>query len=419
MEPRCARQETVLSYQEFLDNYLLPNIPVILGPALVQDWSAIRKWRRDGTIDWDHLSAVYGDSEVTVANCSTRDFSDQQRELMLFRDVVSLWQSGAGEDLYVKDWHLARQLAAPSGPALAPELSSRAQGSSEPFYTTPAIFRDDWMNAYYAAHTADDFRFVYAGPAGTFTPLHRDVYASYSWSTNVAGRKRWWLFPPVQTPLLFRKGREAHAEVAFDVRDVDPEEFPGFKHARPVIVEQGPGETIFVPSGWHHQVENLTNCLSINHNWCNSVNLPTLYRAMCAKVDEVEQALEDVRELLLRTSADAEAGADSIGAIAGWRREWTTIVQDVVEKDAGWHWTTFWKMVRHALSLEVGRPCPVREDLWPVTPDVLTPPIEFIRMRIQACADDFLKREQREVDHVAGLSEVLSDIQDMLRAPQE
>ena len=50
---------------------------------------------------------------------------------------------------------------------------------------------------------------------------------------------------------------------------------------------------------------------------------------MCAKVTEVEGALEDVKELLSQgqaTSGDAD----------GWKREWVSIVQDVVEKDAGW-----------------------------------------------------------------------------------
>ena len=33
-------------------------------------------------------------------------------------------------------------------------------------------------------------------------------------------------------------------------------------------VVQEAGETIFVPSGWYHQVTNLVDTVSINHNWC-------------------------------------------------------------------------------------------------------------------------------------------------------
>ena len=88
---------------------------------------------------------------------------------------------------------------------------------------------------------------------------------------------------------------------------------------------------------------------------------------MCAKVTEVEHALEDVRELLSQNTRKDRDGH-------GWEHEWVQIVQDVVEKDAGWKyvgsvipqllmhisnassrivlgsWMTFWKMVRHALE---------------------------------------------------------------------
>ena len=37
---------------------------------------------------------------------------------------------------------------------------------------------------------------------GTWTPLHADVFRSYSWSSNVCGRKKWYLFPPDQEYLL-------------------------------------------------------------------------------------------------------------------------------------------------------------------------------------------------------------------------
>ena len=52
---------------------------------------------------------------------------------------------------------------------------------------------------------------------------------------------------------------------------------------------------------------------------------------MCTKVAEVERALEDVRELLSQNDANGSGDAGS-----SWKTEWTTIVQDVVEKDAGW-----------------------------------------------------------------------------------
>lgn len=38
--------------------------------------------------------------------------------------------------------------------------------------------------------------FSYVGVKGTYTPLHSDVFGSFSWSANVVGRKKWYFFPP-------------------------------------------------------------------------------------------------------------------------------------------------------------------------------------------------------------------------------
>ena len=77
----------------------------------------------------------------------------------------------------------------------------------------PRPFQPDNALAGGAPFDSDDFRFCYAGCAGSSTPLHRDgtqrqcthtVYTSYSWSTNIAGRKRWRLFAPSDAALLRR-----------------------------------------------------------------------------------------------------------------------------------------------------------------------------------------------------------------------
>ncbi|KZT06729.1 Clavaminate synthase-like protein [Laetiporus sulphureus 93-53] len=383
----CSYLATPPKYEEFLVSYLIPNNPVIIGSELVSSWPAFKEWVLPGQrINWDYLSKNYGQQTVTVADCSTREFSDQKRQTMLLRDVVALWKAGKGDSLYVKDWHLARAVL-----------------GSEEFYSTPEIFQDDWMNDYYSACTDDDFRFVYVGAAGTFTPLHRDVYSSYSWSTNVCGRKRWWLFPPEQTSYLFRKGREEHLETAFDVRDVDPMEVPEFVKAKPIVVEQKEGDTIFIPSGWYHQVENLTACISINHNWCNSVNLPSLYESMCAKVLEVEHALEDVKDMLSENAPEDD----------DWQQEWVQIVQDVVEKDAGWNWVTFWKMVLHALQIATynSNESTVAAGHWKPAPPELRPPWSFVKERVQKCYDDFIQRDRREFALIKSLNEVLLAIE--------
>lgn len=180
--------ETVPTYEEFLKNYLLPNKPCLITPDLIRDWPATTLWTRRQKSEglgvttvpepnWDYIRSQYGDEIVTVAKCDSRSFSDQERVQLPLRDVIDLWVSG-NEDLYVKDWHLAKSVRRRELPQ---------------FYYTPDIFLDDWMNSFWEnSEDKDDFRFVvcrfsderivaliallqYMGVSGTFTPLHRDV----------------------------------------------------------------------------------------------------------------------------------------------------------------------------------------------------------------------------------------------------
>lgn len=55
-----------------------------------------------------------------------------------------------------------------------------------------------------------------------------------------------------------------------------------------------------------------------------------LYTSMCDKVNEVEEALEDVREMMMKGALKEDEGDES------WKREFSAVVQDVVKHDAGW-----------------------------------------------------------------------------------
>lgn len=47
------------------------------------------------------------------------------------------------------------------------------------------------------------YPFVYFFTVGSWTPLHADVFRSYSWSANVCGKKKWLFLSPSQCHLVF------------------------------------------------------------------------------------------------------------------------------------------------------------------------------------------------------------------------
>lgn len=52
---------------------------------------------------------------------------------------------------------------------------------------------------------------------------------------------------------------------------------------------------LFVPSGWHHQVVNEVDTLSINHNWLNGHNLHHAWALLAHEHSLATQQLEDCR----------------------------------------------------------------------------------------------------------------------------
>ena len=69
-------------------------------------------------------------------------------------------------------------------------------------------------------------------------------------------------------------------------------------------VLQAPGETLYVPSHWYHQVINISNpgekrpsmVLSINHNWYNGYALPKVWKFLHREFAEVSRTLYDCRQ---------------------------------------------------------------------------------------------------------------------------
>ncbi|XP_068862316.1 2-oxoglutarate and iron-dependent oxygenase JMJD4 isoform X3 [Aphelocoma coerulescens] len=245
------------TYSDFFRDYLLPNHPCVLSAKFTEDWSSRRTWvTRHGQPNFEHLLQKFGEAVVPVANCDLKEYNSNPKEQLPFKEYVEYWReyirSGYRSSrgcLYLKDWHLSRAF---------PELD---------VYSTPVYFSSDWLNEYWDAVAVDDYR----------TPFHADVFRSYSWSANICGRKRWLLYPAGHEEFL----KDCHGNLPFDVTAPDLRDkriYPRYSQSQPPLeIIQESGEIVFVPSGWHHQVHNLEDTISINHNWVNGCNVAVMW----------------------------------------------------------------------------------------------------------------------------------------------
>lgn len=347
-----VRDASTLRYTEFVERYLARNIPVVLQNIFTRNresekeclpyWRAADEWvLRDSHADdneeqientgnyndddddndsngmnmkkyyyyykanIEFLEQHFGDAVVTVTDTALHHEGNGPCKDIKFSEYCSWWKeralrthhcddTGYEEMWYLKDWHFADMF---------PEYQA---------YKIPHFFRDDWLNEWFdhlaeasgvlstehvlARNKVSDYRFVYMGPAGSFTPLHTDVLMSHSWSVNVCGRKRWRLLHPKYADLLKNKTK---TRMAYDFYADDEDEYPWLCMARNHVIEviQYPCEAIFVPSMWYHTVENMDDVISINHNWISTSSIMNSFRYLEEERKKAEELIEDCKAM--------------------------------------------------------------------------------------------------------------------------
>ena len=304
---------SITSSNEIESNFVLQNLPVILFNAKVDTWRASKDWHLGSNlpeevnrINFQHLIEHFGEMTAPVYNCksghcitlSVADFLQTWQKYTTSTTSSTASSKVRGPPLrYMKDWHLVRDF---------PEYHA---------YDTPEPFVTDWLNDWWTLpdgrklwattnnieHNNNDYRFCYMGCKGTYTGLHHDVMNSFSWSTNIIGRKLWRLFPPSETHKLYHI--QFKDQLVEDTRNnmYDAKNFPNVKQAIYIEYIQQEGEIMFVPSGWHHHVHNLDDCISINHNWLNGCCINNVWeyieekwKATKAVISHLEEAMDEI-----------------------------------------------------------------------------------------------------------------------------
>ena len=268
------------------------NRPVIIS-GLCADWPATRgEWTRD------RLLATHGDVKFTVGGYQMR-----------LRDFYA-YGDDARDDLplYLFDKKFCEK---------APSLAAQ--------YSPPDIFADD-LFALLGENDRPDHRWLIAGCERSGSGFHKDPNATSAWNAVVSGRKKWILFAPDETPPGVHPSADGSAvvqpvtlvewymnfyghvyetdnnESETDEDDNESETDEEKKKdeedeeancssrrrrrrdggdMRPRRVMEGicgPGDVLFVPSGWWHTALNLEECVAVTQNFCSPRTLPRVLR---------------------------------------------------------------------------------------------------------------------------------------------
>lgn len=126
------------------------------------------------------------------------------------------------------------------------------------------------------------------------TPLHTDVFGSFSWSANICGTKKWLIIPPGNESKLKSLNNNQMPHNFYSI----PNFYSELQSMNGLEVIQNSGEIIYIPSGYIHQVINTEDTISINHNWFNATNINIIFDNIVNALNEVENELKDLKTII-------------------------------------------------------------------------------------------------------------------------
>lgn len=217
----------------FYRHYYEANRPAKLV-GLIDSWPALTRW------SLDHFAAVAGDAVVEAQVERNRDpdyelAKDDHRRLVRFAELIGwLRTDEASNDIYLTAYNSGTNAA-----ALAPLWDDMA----------PIALLDD-------KRVRDGF--FWLGPKGTLTPWHHDL--TNNLLVQVMGRKRVRMAPPWAFARM-RNSRHCFSDWGNEALPAG-----GGDDALPPVLETviAPGEAVFLPVGWWHQVEALDLSASVS-----------------------------------------------------------------------------------------------------------------------------------------------------------
>lgn len=229
--PEIPKIDTPSAHVFFRD-YYQANRPVVLRD-FARGWPALERWQMPALRDrlgHHEVLVTRGRESDPECDANFKDLTHQTTLGAYLEELLALGETPTN-DLY---------MIANNRNAEDPELLGSLL---EDVALPPGYFRD-------RGHRGATSWWI--GPAGTRTPMHHDT--SNILFCQIVGSKRFTFVSPMRTELAQGGTRGFYAGRTADALGETP-------HA---VVELEPGDGLFIPVGWWHEVEALTPSVNIS-----------------------------------------------------------------------------------------------------------------------------------------------------------
>lgn len=267
MPSNIARISTPSTFTEKLNfqrEFISRNVPVVITNG-VSDWNALSNWSTD------YLRKRLDDFSVLVAITPSGRADSVQADRFLLPDTKMMTFPAFVDKLNDSD-----------GPVVY------LQEQNDNMRKSMSILLDDislqsfkWVESLLGVEEPDAINF-WMGNERSVSSLHKDHYENFY--CVITGTKRFVLYPPCDHWCLYPKDyiaamykfthddhiiqdcypRQVVSWCSVDLDRPDFEKFPYFKHAKALEVTLKPGEVLYLPSLWFHQVYQSDETIAVN-----------------------------------------------------------------------------------------------------------------------------------------------------------
>ncbi|CAG8523957.1 2265_t:CDS:2 [Cetraspora pellucida] len=246
--------ESQVSREEFIKKYEAPGLPVVIT-GCTKGWAAEIKWNKE------ELLRNYARHKFKIGE----DDKGNPVRMTFKYYMYYLETEGLKDDspLYIFDSSFGRRGKPKKASSERKNLNPKYKECLLKDYKVPTYFDDDLFR-FTGENRRPPYRWFVLGGERSGTGIHVDPLGTSAWNTLLVGHKRWCLFPPSTPRRLIDPKQKDHEAVTWfscvlsKLLEVHEGKSKSLAEEYGMVeVLQGPGETMFVPGGWHHVILQL------------------------------------------------------------------------------------------------------------------------------------------------------------------
>lgn len=221
-----------ISKKDFIQQYVKPQIPVVIE-RLTEDWPAYEKWHLNyiKEVAGEKIVPLYDDRPVRA-----EDGFNEAHAKMKMSDYIDLMEREP-TNYRIFLYNLMKEVPAIQNDYKWPDIGLRL---------------------------VKQMPMLFFGGENSKVFMHFDIDYSNILHFHFHGEKQCVIFPPDQTPFMYKIPHSLISREDIDFDDPDYEKFPALKQAQGYICNLKHGEMLYMPEGYWHYMKYLTPGFSMS-----------------------------------------------------------------------------------------------------------------------------------------------------------